>query len=264
MMSGKIALITGSTGGLGTEFAKIHASREGNLVLVSRDEKELQKQKRELESKYNIKVLMTIAIDLSKENAAEEIYEKVKSDGIEVEYLFNNAGFGGRGEFHVRTMEQDISMLMVNCLTPTKLMKLYLPDFVKRGHGKVLNTASTAAVMPGPLQSEYYATKAYMKSLGNGIWQELQGTGVTCTTLMPGAMKTKFISSSDMSNTKLFAHPVEPYDVALAGYNAMMKGKLNVTAGLRGIQKFVFPLMKLAPTKIMLKSIYNMQLEEKK
>lgn len=156
-------------------------------------------------------------------------------------------------------MEQDLSMIAVNIETPTRLAKLFLPDFVKRGHGKMLNVSSTAAIMPGPLQAVYYATKAYVTSWSNALWREVQNTGVTVSCLMPGAMQTGFISRGDLSSTQLFAHAVSPAGVAKAGYEGMLEGKLNITAGLTASQK---PFMKLAPMlpkKMLMNSVYKMQ-----
>ena len=104
----------------------------------------------------------------------------------------------------------------------TRLCKLFLPDFIKRGSGKVLNVSSTAATMPGPLQAVYYATKAYITSWSNALWRELRGTGVTVTALMPGAMQTGFIDAGGLSDTKLFANAVDPTAVAQEGYDAML------------------------------------------
>ncbi|SFC50665.1 short chain dehydrogenase [Ruminococcus albus] len=151
-------------------------------------------------------------------------------------------------------------MIEVNILAPTRLCKLFLPDFIKRGHGKVLNVSSTAATMPGPLQAVYYATKSYVTSWSNALWRELKGTGVTVTALMPGAMKTGFANAGGLSDTKLFANAVDPYKVAQDGYNGMMKGKLNVTLGLPGWQT---PMIKLAPLfhkKAMLNFVYDQQI----
>ena len=141
------------------------------------------------------------------EDAPQAIYDECKKNGWTVDYLINNAGFGGQGDFtRERTLDQDIQMIRVNMETPTRLMKLFLPDMVKRGSGKVLNVSSTAANMPGPLQAVYYATKAYLTSVSNAIWRELKGTGVTVTTLMPGAMQTGFIQAGGLDKTPLFAH----------------------------------------------------------
>lgn len=153
------------------------------------------------------------------------IYDTCKKNGWQIDILINNAGFGGQGDFtRERSMEQDLSMIAVNIETPTRILKLFLPDMVKRGSGKVLNVSSTAAVMPGPLQAVYYATKAYVTSWSNSLWRELKGTGVTVTTLMLGAMDTGFAKTGGLTDTKAFAHTVKPDKVAEDGYNGMMKG----------------------------------------
>ena len=243
-MEKKTALITGSTGGLGTCFVNIHAENGGDLILVGRGQQKLDEQAERVRKQYNVTV-NTIAVDLSSPDAAQVIYDTCKSNGWEVDYLINNAGFGGHGDFaRERTMEQDMSMIAVNIETPTRLCKLFLPDFIKRGSGKVLNVSSTAATMPGPLQAVYFASKAYVTSLSNALWRELQGTGVTVTALMPGAMQTGFANAGGLSNTKMFANAVDPMAVAKDGYNGMLEGRLNVTSGLPGWQ---MPMMKLAP-----------------
>lgn len=133
-------------------------------------------------TKYNVTAHI-IDVDLSKPEAAQTIYDTCKKNNWKVDYLINNAGFGGQGEFIKRSMEQDMSMIDVNIETSTRLAKLFLPDFVKRGSGKLLNVSSTAATMPGPLQAVYYATKAYVTSWSDALWREVQGTGVTVTCL---------------------------------------------------------------------------------
>lgn len=114
--------------------------------------------------KYNVKAV-TIAVDLSTPNAAQEIYDVCMENEWIPDIIINNAGFGGQGDFsRERTMQQDMSMIAVNIETPTRILKLFLPDMISRGYGKVLNFSSTAATMPGPLQAVYYATKAYVTS----------------------------------------------------------------------------------------------------
>lgn len=235
MVDKMTALITGSYGGLGTCFVDIHAGKGGDLILVGRNEARLNAQKESVEKKYHV-VVRTIAVDLAQPDAAQKIYDTCKEKGWVVDYLINNAGFGGQGDFtRERTMEQDLSMIAVNIETPTRLCKLFLPDFVARGMGKVLNVSSTAATMPGPLQACYYATKAYVTSWSNALWRELKGTGVTVTCLMPGAMQTGFADAGGLADTKLFANAVDPVPVARAGYDGMVKGALNVTAGLQNL-----------------------------
>ncbi|WP_436633926.1 SDR family NAD(P)-dependent oxidoreductase, partial [Lactobacillus acidophilus] len=181
----------------------------GNLILVGRNPKKLKDQQKEVLQKHNVRAHI-IDVDFSKPEAAQIIYDTCKKNGWKVDYLINNAGFGGQGKFIKHSMEEDMSMIAVNIETPTRLAKLFLPDFVKRGSGKLLNVSSTAAVIPGSLQAVYYATKAYLTSWSDALWREVQGTGVTVTCLMPGAMQTGFISRGDLSSTQLFANAVKP------------------------------------------------------
>lgn len=256
----KVALIIGSYGGLGTCFVKIHASKGRNLILVGRSKEKLDEQAKAIKDEYNVEV-NTIAVDLSSQDAAKIIYDTCKNSGWNVDYLINNASFGGQGDFaRERTMEQDMSMIAVNIETPTRLCKLFLPDFINRGNGKVLNVSSTAATMPGPLQAVYYATKAYVTSWSNALWRELKGTGVTVTALMPGAMKTGFANAGGLSDTKLFSNAVDPYKVAEDGYNGMLKGELNVISGVLGWQKPIINLAPLFPKKAMLDFVYEQQI----
>ena len=252
------ALITGSYGGLGTCFVKLHASAGGNLILVGRSQKKLDEQKAQVEKEYKVTV-NTIAADLSKAEDVEKVYNTCKENGWQVDYLINNAGFGGQGDFaRERTMEQDMSMIAVNIECVTRMCKLFLPDLIKT-KGKVLNVSSTAATMPGPLQAVYYATKAYVTSFSNALWRELKDTGVTVTALMPGAMQTGFANAGGLSDTKMFQNAVDPFKVAKDGYEGMIKGKLNVTSGLPGWQTPMMKLAPLFPKKTMLNFVYDQQ-----
>lgn len=255
-----LALITGSYGGLGKCFVELHAKKGGDLVLVGRSQEKLAAQAKEVATQYGV-TAKTIAVDLSRREAAQEIFDTCEQNGWQIDILINNAGFGGRGDFaRERTMEQDMAMMAVNMETPTRLLKLFLPTMIARGSGHVLNVSSTAAVMPGPLQAVYYATKAYMTSLSNALWRELQGTGVTVTALMPGAMETGFAKAGGLDGTKLFSRTVAPMQVAEDGYAGMMAGKLNVVSGLVSWQKPFLSLVPLFPKKSMLDFVYDQQL----
>lgn len=178
----------------------------------------------------------------------------------EVEVLINNAGFGGQGDFaRERSMEADMAMMMVNMETPTRLLKLFLPDMLARKRGRILNVSSTAALLAGPLQAVYYATKAYMTSFSNALWRELKDTGVTVTALMPGALKTRFIESGGLTDTKLFENAGDPMPVAVDAIDAMLKGEINVISGLISWQKPFMKLMPLFPKKAMLDFVYEQQ-----
>lgn len=260
-MSKKVALITGASSGIGREFARIHSANGGDLVMIARREDKLNELKQELEKKHNAKVKV-IAKDLTLPQAPIEIYNEVKDAGIEVDYIINNAGFGGRGYFHERQMELDLQMIQVNIVTLTTLTRLFLPDFVKGNKGKILNVSSTAALIPGPLQAVYYASKAYVLSFSNAIAQELHATKVTVTALLPGATETEFAKTSDMSNTSIFAKTVSPKSVAQAGYDAMLKGELDIMVGVPVSQKVMLGMLKFIPKKLMLKQVYQLQQEK--
>ena len=253
------ALITGSAGGLGSCFVKIHGKKGGDMILVGMSEDKLSAQKKEVEEKYKVHAEYIVA-DLSDPQQVENVYNTCKENGWQVDYLINNAGFGGQGDFaRERTMQQDMSMIAVNVEAPTRLCKLFLSDMIARGSGKVLNVSSTAATMPGPLQAVYYATKVYVTSFSNALWRELKDTGITVTALMPGAMRTGFANAGGLSDTKMFQIAVDPFQVALDGYNGMLKGKLNVVSGLPGWQTPMMKLAPLFPKKMMLDFVYDQQ-----
>ena len=254
----KVALITGASTGIGKELAKIHAEKGGDCVIVARSEDKLVQLKTELEEKHKIKVLV-IAKDLTHPNAPKEIYDQLQQEGIQVEYLINNAGFGGRGKFHERAWEQDLAMINLNIVALTALTRFFLPDFVKRNSGKILNVSSTACFLPGPLQAVYYATKAYVTFFSNAIAEELHDTNITITALLPGATETEFAKTSGMDKTDLFAKTVSAHSVALDGYNGMMAGKLDVISGLTFGQRTMMAFIPITPKKILLKQIRKMQ-----
>lgn len=254
----KTALITGASSGIGLEFAKIHAEKGGDLVIVARREQNLIDLKNELESKYKIKVHI-IAKDLSVLGAAQEIYDEVKSAGIEINYLINNAGFGGRGKFHERKWEQDLAMINVNIIALTHLTRLFLPDMVSRNEGKILNVSSTASLMGGPLQAVYFATKAFVTSFSNAIDEELHDKNITVSALLPGATETEFAKTSDMDKTGLFEKTFSAREVAQSGYNGMIKGDLNIMAGVTTMQSMMMGMIPFTPKRMLLKQVRQMQ-----
>lgn len=140
---------------------------------------------------------------MSLPEVAQEIYDEVKAVGIEVDYLINNAGFGGQGKFHEREWATDLVMIQLNIVTLTALCRLFLPDFVKRNSDRILNVSSTASLLPGPLQAVYYATKAYVTSFSHAIAEELHDTNITVTVLLPRATETEFARTSGTDKTEL-------------------------------------------------------------
>lgn len=253
-----VALITGASSGIGKEFAQIHAEKGGDLVLVARRIAKLQELKETLEIKYNTQVYI-IAIDLTAQEAPTEIYRKVTEAGIQIDYLINNAGFGGHGKFYERPWELDLAMIQLNIIALSALTRLFLPDFVAKNSGKILNVSSTASFMPGPLQAVYFATKAYVTFFSNAIAEELHDTEVTVTNLMPGATESEFAQTSGMDKTDLFQKTVSARSVAEAGYKGMLQGKLDVVSGLTFSQNIMMKMIPLTPKKVLLRQIRTMQ-----
>lgn len=253
-----VALITGASSGIGKELARVHAWEGGDLVLVARRKKELEALKKELEEGFGIKVKVLVK-DLTEPHATKEIYLELAKEKIEVDYLINNAGFGGIGKFYEQDWSLNEAMIKLNIMALTSLTRYFLPDFVKRNKGRILNVSSTASLFPGPLQAVYYASKAYVSSFSMAIAEELRGTKVTVTTLMPGATETEFGEKSGMSKTRLFKKTFSAKMVAEEGYDAMKKGQLVVTAGLTLSQRFMIAITPLMPKKLVLKVIHHLQ-----
>ncbi|MFT4693320.1 MAG: short-subunit dehydrogenase [Francisella sp.] len=254
----KLALITGASSGIGREFARIHAKTGGNLCLVARDERNLIEVKNELESEFKIKANY-IVIDLSKQNAARNLYDKTKELGLEVDYLINNAGFGLRGKFDELPLDKQVNMINLNITAVTELSYLFLQDFKSKNEGKILNTSSTACFTPGPLQAVYYASKSYVTFLGDALTEELRDTNITVTSLLPGATDTSFGKVSGMDKTSMFKKMSSPTSVAQDGYGAMMKGDMQVISGLSFSQKVMMKLLPFLPKKMVLKEVRKQQ-----
>lgn len=253
-----VALITGASTGIGKELATIHAEKGGDLIIVARNKEKLEHLKTTLEKKHGISVTVIVK-DLVKATAPQEIYEVVKSAGIKVEYLINNAGFGALGKFHELEMKRQMAMINLNIASLTALTRLFLPEMVKRNEGKILNTSSTASFMPGPLQAVYFATKAYVTFFSNALSEELYDTNVTVTNLMPGATESEFGATSGMDKTEMFKNTVSARSVAEDGYSAMEQGKIDIVSGLTFAQKVMMKMIPFMPKKVLLKQIRKMQ-----
>lgn len=248
------ALITGAASGIGKEFSRIHASKGGNIVAVDMNADGLNSLKSELENNYNIEVY-AIVKDLTELTAAKDIYNEVNNQGIVVNYLINNAGFGGVGAFHQRDWNTDLAMIQVNVLALTALTRQFLPDFISRNSGKILNVSSSVSLVPGPFQAVYFATKAFVTSFNRSIYGELMGTNVSSTALLPGATKTAFGDHSGMNKTAIYKNPANAGEVALQGYNAMEKGEVEVIAGLGRKQRLGLKFIPFLSTKLLISRI---------
>lgn len=225
------ALITGATSGIGYELAKLFAQDNYNLVLVARAQDELERAAAELRQHGG--EVKTIAKDLFQRQAPFEVYDEIKAQGIQIDVLVNDAGQGQYGEFVDTDINRELDIIQLNIGASVTFTKLYLQEMVARNDGKILQVASIASVLPGPLQSVYHATKAFVLSFIESLQEETKETNVTITALMPGLTDTDFFNKADMTQAKNVAegNPADPAGVAKDGYKALMAGEKKVVSG---------------------------------
>ncbi|MBD1916761.1 MULTISPECIES: SDR family oxidoreductase [Cyanophyceae] len=244
----KPILITGASSGIGYALAKVCAARRHDLVLIARREEPLLELKDELQKAYGVQVL-TYRGDLTDVNTRYQFYEWTQFKGITPYALVNNAGFGALKAFADADWDNQDAMIQLNIVALTHLTRLYLPAMIAQGQGRILNVASTAAFLPGPYMAVYYATKAYVLSFTDAIATELQGTGVTATTLCPGPTQSEFQTRAEIKDAKLFASKTLPTSAAVAAYayTAMEKGQRIAVHGTSN--KMISLVTRLLPRK---------------
>ena len=227
------ALVTGASGGIGEELARLFAADGHSLVLVARSRDKLSALAEELSDRHNVNARVLPA-DLARAEAPREIFEELQSDAVTVDALVNNAGIGSYGLFAETDAKTELDLLQINVVALTHLTKLFLPQMIARRRGYLLNVASTAAFQPGPLMAVYYASKAYVLSFSEALANETSGTGVRVSVLCPGPTETGFVAAAGMEESKLFDRgAMNARDVAEAGYRGMFKGKTIVIPGFR-------------------------------
>lgn len=220
------AVITGASSGIGLEIARNLAAQGRPLVLVARSAGALESLAVDLRQRHGVRVEVVPA-DLSAPGAADEVVAEIVGRGVTVDTLVNNAGFGLFGT-HVGTrLDDEQQMIDLNVTALTRLTKRLLPAMVERGHGRILNVASTAAFQPGPYMAVYYATKAYVLSYSEALAEELRGTGVTVTVLCPGPTASGFQDRAHMHDSALVKGKKLPEAKAVADYavQAMDRGQ---------------------------------------
>jgi len=228
------ALITGASAGIGEAVARELASRGHGVTLVARREDRLRDLAAELKAERGIRA-EPIAADLTDAAARDRLANRIEELGLEVEILFNNAGFGGSGHVASSDRERLISMVRVNCEALLDFQARYIPPMVGRGRGAVINVASTAAFQPIPGTATYAATKAFVLSLSEAVHEELKGTGVTVTAVCPGPVKTEFAQAAGLEQAEDQVPGfiwMSPEEVARAALGAAEKGKRAIVPGL--------------------------------
>ena len=242
-------LITGASSGIGKDMARVLAKQADELVLVARDVTKLEEVKKELENDVKIEI---ISKDLSIEENCREIHNLVQN----VDILINNAGFGDCGNFTKTSLEKDLSMIKTNIIAYHILTKLYLTDMKEKNSGEILNVASIAGFMPGPLMATYYATKNYVVKLSEAIREELkkEHSKVQISILCPGPVETNF---NKVANVDFHLREANSMDVAKYAIKKLQKGKFYIVPGID--VKISRLGAKLLPTNIMSKFAYMAQ-----
>lgn len=232
LFSGKWALVTGASSGIGKELAKGLAARGANVALAARSEEKLKELAAELEGAHGVHARI-FRVDLSRPGAGRELYRWVSEAGIEVEHLFNNAGVGSSGPFAQSDHDRELGLLRLNCEALVELTHAALPGMVERGSGGVLNVASMVAFMPVPFMAVYSASKAFVRAFSESLAEELSGTGVRVSVLCPGHVPTGFQAAAGFQEGAVSPPGAlgaeETAELALRGY---ARGERVVITGL--------------------------------
>lgn len=241
------ALITGASSGMGRDMAKILSQKGYDLILVARDEKRLEEVKKQLKTEARI-----VAMDISKEENCKKLYEENK----DIDILINNAGFGDCGHFEETSLDKDIQMIHTNIIAYHILTKLYLKEMIKKDSGKILNVASIAGFMPGPLMTTYYSTKNYVVRFSESIREELRRkkSKVQISILCLGPVDTNFNKVADV---EFALKGLSSEYVAKYAINKFLKEKFYIVPGWK--IKLARIGAKLAPASFVAKISYNMQ-----
>lgn len=243
------ALITGASSGIGRDMARVLAKKGVSLILVARRTEPMEELKKELSVPVDV-----ISCDLSKEENIYSLYEQVKDKKPDI--LINNAGFGVFGKFLETDLERETAMIGTNVTAMHMLMKLFLKDMTQRNSGYILNVASSAAFLPGPLFSSYYASKAYIHRLTRAVAYELKrdGSAVYVGSLCPGPIKTNF---DNVANVAFSIPSLSSEYVAEYAIKKMFKRKQTIVPGFS--LKMGRILAKIAPERLQLFFAYSTQ-----
>lgn len=244
-------LITGASSGIGRDLAREFAKKNYDIVLVARNIEKLESIKKELIERYKVKVEY-FSVDLSDREKCIELYNKVR----DIDILINNAGLGDFGNFSKTKLEKDFSIIDTDIIAMHILTKLYLKDMKEKNSGKILNVASIAGFLPGPLMATYYASKNYVVRLSEAIREELkkEKSNVQISILCPGPVRTNF---NNVANVKFEISSLSSEYVAKYAVRNLLKNKFYIVPGFQiKCAKF---FSKIVPTPILAKCTYYMQ-----
>ena len=247
------ALITGATSGIGRDMAFLLSCKGYDLILASRDTEKMEELQRRL--KTNVEI---ITVDLSREEDCYDLYDVVKDENIHI--LINNAGYGYNGDFMENSLAADMNMLGLNVAAVHILTKLFLGKFKEKNKGYIMNVASMAGFLPGPLMTTYYATKSYVLRFSQGIYEELRrdNTNVHVCVLCPGPVNTGF---NQRAGAEFAINGLESLDVAKIALKGMFDKKAVIIPG--ALMKIMYLGTKIANEEILMKVVYHIQCKKK-
>ncbi|MBX3430053.1 MAG: SDR family oxidoreductase [Hyphomonadaceae bacterium] len=255
---GQTALVTGASAGIGVDLAECFAKDGYDLILTARNEGALQEVANRLSSAHGVKT-HTIAQDLGAYGGGSAVAAAIAAKGLNVDVVVNNAGYGHAGALTSSDMPTQLGMIDLNVRALVELTYIYWDRMLANKRGGVLNVASTAAFQPGPLMANYYASKAYVLSFSEALWEEARGTGVHVSCLCPGPTVSNFRERAGTGKTRLAnaSKVMASAPVAREGYNGFKRNKRVVVTG--GNNKFIAGVGKYLPRETLLKMVRNIQ-----
>jgi short-subunit dehydrogenase len=256
--AGQTALVTGASMGIGVDLAECFAQDGYDLILAARSEAALREVAARLSASYGVKAHV-FPVDLGAHGGGSALAKAVAAQGLSVDVLVNNAGYGKAGGFDGSDLETQLGMIDLNDRALVELTHIYWPGMLAKKRGGVLNVASMAAFAPGPFMAIYYASKAFVLSLSEALWEEARGTGVHVSCLCPGATASQFRARAGTGATRLgqTAVVMASMPVARAGYLGFKRNQRVVITG-RGNGRLAL-LMKVLPKTTILRLVRNIQ-----
>jgi short-subunit dehydrogenase len=226
----KLAVITGASSGIGYELA-MQFAKNGYDIVVTGEAPRIHDAA--VAFREHGCLVHDMQIDLKEFDGVENLYAKIKSLSCPVDAIAINAGVGvGGASFDKTDLKKEIDMIQLNIVSTVHLAKLVLKDMIQRGQGKILFTSSVAAIMPGPYESVYAGTKAFVQHFSEALRAETADKGITVTALLPGPTETEFFARAGMDDTKVgTSKKDDPAEVAKQGFDALMRGDDMVIAG---------------------------------
>jgi short-subunit dehydrogenase len=252
------ALVTGASAGIGVDLAECFARDGYDVIVTARSEGPLREVAARLSNAHSARVTPVVQ-DLGQVGGGRRLADAIRAQGLEVDVLVNNAGYGSAGAFSESDIDTELGMIDLNDRALVELTHIYWPGMIARKTGGVLNVASTAAFQPGPLMATYYASKAFVLSFSEALWEEARGTGVRVSCLCPGPTTSKFRERAGTDKKKLSraTTPMTSVSVAELGYRAWKDNKRVEITGFRN--RFLAAAVPFLPRTTILGIVRNLQ-----